>query len=880
MFIMKQQLAENIKATLRKAFQTYGMGGLTYKQGQSLYLNGQCALLSESGHNYRFSVDDKYGDFLVNINYDEELALDCTCKSEQLCKHKTASLLQLDEYFRLTAEETTQEGIKYTRKGMIQRVIEERRKKAQQANYEIDFADNIFGEHILTNERGTQYHITFRDIERRHGYCNCPDYSTNKLGTCKHLIFAFNNIKQQPDIVPPQLPSYPFIEVFLNPFRNNKISYFYPEKLRGPIAELFYRYFGNKNFIEEEEVESFPGFLNNTHKFKQILVRPEVLEKVKKVVDQAAIARLKKTMKLDFGKLKAPLLPFQQAGVEFATFSAGVVLADDLELGKITQAVATALMKKKVFGFSKTLVVCQAAMKQQWKREVERLSGEAPLMPEGSYEERNRTYQSEGHYFIIVNYETVIQDVNALINLQPDFLILDEAQRIKSWSSAISSAIRTIARHHTVALAGSPFESKLIELYALMMLVDKELLSPLWEFSYKYCYFDDHNKNNIVGYHNLDELMKHLEPVLLRREKYQVIKQLPQISTIDVPVEMHPYQLKLCLKYAGELLDLINKNSPTPFEHQQALQLIRKLRMIADSSFLVDDLTNISPKNDELKTILIEKLNIRKSRKKVIIFTEWKKMVQVISRSLRLNKIKHVAISEDSTAKQRETILKTFEKDDECNVLVAGNIDMNGSNIHLTDVVINFDIAANRESKSIRMGSLDNIIQRKGNLTIINLVAKNSIEEKIAGGMELDAIFKTKKKADSDLPAGFPKVLQTELIGAIKEIIGKINLAEAEKITLDKTDSAQMSIDFSTEEAFDPESGLRSAFIKKEGIKMLEKKLEINPAKLNQALSGGAQLIAQMLKLSSGKEIDVAESARDFDAETGEITLRYRVSEK
>ncbi len=876
---MKQQLAENIKAMLRKAFQTSGTGGLTYKQGQSLYLNGQCALLSESGHNYRFSVDDKYGDFLVNINYDEDLVLDCTCKNPQLCKHKTASLLQLEEYFRLNVEEMPPDGIKYTRKGMIQRVIDERKKKAQLATYTIDFADNIFGEHILTNERGTRYQLTFRDIERKHGYCNCPDYSTNKLGTCKHLIFAFNWLQQQPEIIPGQLPSYPFVEVFLNPFRNNKISYFFPEKLRGPIAELFYRYFGNKNFIEDDEVENFPGFLNNTHKFKQILVRPEVLEKVKKIVDEAAIRRLEKTMKLNFEKLKLPLMPFQQEGAAFATFKSGVIMADDLELGKITQAVATALMKKQVFGFSKTLIICQAAMKYQWKREVEKLSGSSPVLPEGTQQERKQLYQTEDQYFIIVNYESVIQDINALVNLKPDFLILDEAQRIKNWSSAISSTIRNIPRQHTLALSGSPFQSKLIELYALMMLVNKDLLSPLWEFSYKYCYFDDHNKNNIVGYHNLDELMKQLEPVMLRREKYQVIKQLPQISAIDVPVDMHPYQLRLNLKYAVELMNLINKKTLTPFEHQQAIQLIRKLRMVADSSFLVDDMTNISPKKEELKTILIEKLNIRKSKKKIIIFTEWKKMLNVISRSLRLNKIKHVVISDDNTSKQREVILKTFEKDEECNVLLAGNVDFNDSNIHLTDVVINFDIPANREIKSARMGSLDKIIQRKGNLTIINLVAKNSLEEKIAGGMEMNSIYKIRKSADGELPAGFPKILQMELIDALKDIIEKNNLSEAEKHLLAASDTAQMTIDFSTEEAFEPDSELHSAVIQTEEINRLEKKLEINPEKLNQALSGGAQLIAQMLKLSSGKTIEITESARDFDAETGEITLRYRIQE-
>lgn len=870
---MTQQLTEKIKTLLRQAFSTSAHSGLTYRQGQSLYLNGQCALLSESGSNYRFSVDDKYGDYLVNISSKDELALECTCKNELVCKHKTAALLQLEEYIRLNAADLKQEGIKYTRKGMIQRVIEERKKKALQAGYTLELADNIFGEHQLINERGVHYHLTFRDLERKHGYCTCPDYSTNKLGTCKHLIFAFTHLQNNPSLVPEKLPAFPFVEVFLNPFRNNKISYFFPEKLSGPIAELFYRYFGNKNFIEDEEVESFTGFLNNTHKFKQILVRSEVREKVKKATEQASIAYLKKTVKLNFQKLKSPLLPFQKEGVDFATFSTGLIVADDLELGKLTQAVATAVMKKEVFGFTKTLVVCPATLKMQWKREIERLTGKPPLFVEGSQPERLKLYREQEQYFFIVNYETVNQDIAALQEWHPDLLILDEAQRLKNYASNISNAIRTIPRRHTLVISGSPFESRLIELYALMMHVDPGLLSPLWEFSYKYCYFDDHKKNNIVGYYNLEELFQRLGSVLLRREKLEVIKQLPQISTIDLPVALHPQQLALNLKFAGKLLNIINKKMLTPFEHQQALSLIGQMRALTGSTFLVDEFTNISPKTEELKSILTEKLNIRKKPRKVIIFTEWKKMLQVIARSLRLNKIRYVEISHDTPDKQRVALIRSFESDSDCNVLIADNSDLYEANIRTADVVVNFDIPADRECKSRRMGSLEKIIQRKGNLTIINMIAKNSLEEKIAAGLEID-LKSPNQKSDEAMPAAFPKLLQAELISALKEIIANTDLRNTEKHALHQTAvSGQMTIDFSTEEAGHPLAGIRDEAQLQSG----ELPLPINPDKLDQALAGSSALIAQMLKLSADANIEVTSTAQQFDPDTGEIIMRFKI---
>lgn len=875
---MKQKISESIKALLRNEFTRIGSGSLSYRQGQSLYLNGQCSLLSESGHHYRFSVDDKYGDFQVGVSYENQLDLTCTCKSEIVCRHKTAALLQLDELFKLGEDDLPPDGIKYTRKGMIQRVIDERKKKAQQAVYTLEFADNIFGEHLLTNERGVQYRITFRDLARRHGYCNCPDYRINKLGACKHLIYAFQHLQNEPAKIPEQLPRYPFIEVFLNPFRNNKISYFFPEKLTGTIAELFYRYFGNKNFIEEEEVERFTGFLNNTDKFKQILVRPEVLEKVKKRAEAASIERLKKEKKLNFALLKNPLLPFQIEGVEFATFSTGAILADDIELGRITQAAATALLKRDLFGFDKTLIICPATLKHQWKREIEKISGDQPIIIEGNNEERERLLNASGHYFMIINYENVLNDLISLTNLHADFIILDEAQRIKNYASNISVAIRSIPRRHTLVLAGSPFESRLIELYALVMHVDQYLISPLWEFSYKYCIFDDHNSNNIVGYYNLDELMLQLENVLLRREKDQVIKQLPQISNIDIPVDLHPYQVKIHLKLANELLVMINKKMLTQYEMQHVFQLIKNLRMASDSTFLLDDLTNISPKIEELKSILTERLNIRKNRKKVIIFTEWKKMLQIITRALRTSRIKHVAITDETPAKERSAVFKTFEQDDDCNVLISSQVDLNAADLKIADVIINFDVPADRESKSLRMGSLSGIIQRKGNLTIINLIAKNSIEEKIAGGLELDFNEKSKKKQDKELPAGLPKILQAELVEAVREIANKLNIQSAEIVSTQKaTDAGQMVLDFASEEpgfsqhivATDPQLLMKQ--------QMLDKRLKISPAKMDQVLSGSASMLAQMLKITTGEDIDITQFSPEFDPETGEILLRFRV---
>lgn len=62
---MSQQVIENIRNLLSLELSRSGSGTMIYKQGHSLYLNGQCSLLSESEQHFRFLIDDKYGDFIV-----------------------------------------------------------------------------------------------------------------------------------------------------------------------------------------------------------------------------------------------------------------------------------------------------------------------------------------------------------------------------------------------------------------------------------------------------------------------------------------------------------------------------------------------------------------------------------------------------------------------------------------------------------------------------------------------------------------------------------------------------------------------------------------------------------------------------------------------
>jgi SNF2 family DNA or RNA helicase len=879
---MTNHILEPIKNRLNELANTSSSTNLIYRQGHALYLNGQCTQLSSSENHFEFSVNDKYGDYLVKIDASDGLKTSCECEAGNICRHTAAAFMQIHEMIRLDETSLPQAGIKYTRSGMIKRVVDERKNKALHAGYSIQYADNDFGEHILTNERGIKYQLTFRDIERKHGYCSCPDYRTNKLGTCKHLIFAFDKYLKEKDSEPSNLPKYPFIEVFLNPFRDYKISWFYPDKIVGEVAELFYRYFGNKKYIEDEEAENMLGFFNNLDKHKQILVRPEVYEKVEKISEQNTLNRIKKQEKLNFSLLRVNLLQFQKEGVEFATFKKGSVIADELGLGNMLQAVATAIMKKDIFGFTKTLIICPATFKEQWKHEIETTTGERAIIIEGQSKHRKADYSSGDGYFRILSYETLMRDKDIVTSLSVDFLILDEAQRIRNYASKTYSVIKSITRKHALVLTGTPIETELIDLYSIVLFVDPELLSPLWEFSYQHCYFDSQTRNTIVGYYNLGELKQKLSGVLIRRERQEVLKQLPNISQITVPVKLTAYQKKMHMQFAREFLSLYDGKIISSFEAQKSLQLIKKMRMLSNSTFLVDDTTNYSPKLDELKHILSHKLHIRKNKRKVLIYTEWDKMLNIISRMLRVNKIKFAEAGEKIDTNELKKLFRIFSRDEQCRVFLCTEKSAPHIDLAAVDTVINMEVPRSSNEKNLRLGSIEELGKRDGNLTIINLVAENTIENKMAEGLEPEEelVSKLWHPDSSQQVVEFSGIMQNKYVSAITDTIEKMILSDDSQEAGVKTPEGQMKIDFSNEEQTDfalPGELPQTAETMESPIQAAAEIGRIDSRDVEDVLKSGVNFLSQLFRLSTGRVIKIEEDKLNFNPETGEITLKFKI---
>ncbi|MDR1135079.1 MAG: DEAD/DEAH box helicase [Clostridiales Family XIII bacterium] len=885
--------------------------------GEILFHNCDCQILSQSAVSIDFLVntasESKTAEYSLLIGGGHggvfELTPAVNNKPVAWDRFSYACLLQYEQELSLLDPRVKIEHKKYTRQGMIKRVLTERRQKAEKAPYHIRWANNIYGDHTLTNEHDMKYKIFLRDFEAETGYSDSWDSRLNKLGTTKHIMFAFDELKKNPELFERMDKTYPFIEVFCDPLNEYRITWHYPHKL--PVDEqlLISRHFKKQNYIENTEsaIKSFLGFIEKAAEFEMICIRPEVTEKVERVFEQSLLKELEQTHKPAYPLIKAELYPYQKEGVEFVLFKKAAVIADEMGLGKTLQAAAAAVFKKQVFGFSKTLVVCPATLKSQWKKEIEAFTNEKALIVDGKPNEREVLYLDDNYFFFIVNYETVLRDSLAINKAGIDFLILDEAQKIKNFETKTSSAIKRLQPKHTLVITGTPIENRLIDIFSIISVLDPYFLGPLWEFSYQHCLFDPEKINKINGYYNLQELNVKLADILIRREKRNVLDQMPNVLQVDIPVELSPKQAEYHASYAKGIASIIRKKFLTAYDLQRLQLLLANMRMVCDSTYLIDEETNVSPKMAELEHILLEQFDLKNTDRKVIIFSEWIKVHKLIGQLLRQNKIGFVELNGKVPVKLRGDMIRKFENSPECKVFLSTEAGGAGLNLQIADTLINFELPWNPAKKNQRIGRIDRLGQKSNKLTIYNLITRDSIEQQIAAGLLVkqnlfESVLDGGNKTDY---VDFSSKGRSQFIDQLETFVNlPKDEGDAEDIsgsapegTMEHEDELTEDIGFAyfeNEDADKPQAPEKEATEKEaaekeapekeaaekeaaEKQKAMPGESEVKAVELEQVMDSGMQFLAGLFKMSTGKELGLENQKITVNKETGEVTMTFKL---
>ena len=591
-------------------------------------------------------------------------------------------------------------------------------------------AEHLPGEYNVTNAAKTQtYKVVYRGEDCSWNYCSCMDFKTSHLGTCKHIERVKIWIDDNHLPVHTELP--PYSSVYLSYTEGRQVKIRVGSYCRKEFLALAERYFDEDgvmlpNLLDEFDVLFIDGKkIDPSFRFYQDAIDYIIEQRERKYREE--IVKGYTDEKLD-SLLATKLFPYQKEGVKFAFRCGRSIIADEMGLGKTVQAIATAEMLRDSSLAESVLVVCPTSLKYQWQREIERfVPGTTTIVVEGTPDKRKLQYESSETYKI-VSYNCIAKDVKLLERIHADILIMDEVQRLKNWKTQISMAARKIQSDYAVILSGTPLENRLEELYTVMEFADSFLLSPFWQFKAD-CILTD-GSGKVIGYQNLNKIGEKVSSRLIRRTKKQVALQMPRRMDKNLLVAMTEQQKDTHDELKSQVAQLVLKWRRLHFlpekDRQKLLILLSQMRMVCDSTFILDQQSRHDTKVDETMDILQPFLE--EGDEKVVIFSQWERMTRLIAAELDKLHVHYVYLHGGIPSSKRKDIISIFNDDSTCRVFLSTDAGSTGLNLQTASMVINLDLPWNPAVLEQRIARIYRLGQER-NIQVINLISKESIEE-------------------------------------------------------------------------------------------------------------------------------------------------------
>lgn len=624
--------------------------------------------------------------------------------------------------------------------------LERRRHRGQIEKFRICKLEpplSYFGTFEVESSQDKKYCVEIRSLSENINSCNCPDYSSNKLGTCKHIEHILHRLKKSGAKLfkTAAMQGGTRAEIFLD-HRDYSIRVAWPKKIKADVRQVINTFFSPECMLLGNPILTYPALLQEISRHKFIKKYLRVSQHIDHYIDyQSSLIQKQSARAMFLGEVKKgkktldvmkhPLYPYQQEGMMHLAFKERGLLADEMGLGKTVQAIAACELLRRQQNISRVLVIATASLKAEWEEQIAKFTDLSSVIIQGSRTIRLQQYQTPA-FFYLTNYEQIIidgPDIQRII--APDVIILDEAQRIKNWQTKAANAVKQLKSQYAFVLTGTPLENRIDDIYSIVQFLDPHILGPLFRFNRNFYAFDD--KGKVSGYQKLDELHQRLRSVMLRRRKIDVEGQLPKRTVNNYFIGMDEEQRSRYTEYEDKVARLLAQTKSRSLYKEEFEKLQRWLacmRMICDTPFILDPKCRISPKMIELEKILNELLEDKSA--KIIIFSEWERMLQLVrewAQKLHLNAAWHTG---SVPQHKRRADINRFKRDPDCRLFLSTDSGSVGLNLQNANIVINLDLPWNPAKLEQRIARAWRKHQKRP-VQVINLVCENSIEHRMLG---------------------------------------------------------------------------------------------------------------------------------------------------
>ncbi len=599
--------------------------------------------------------------------------------------------------------------------------------------------------------------------------CGCADFIRSSLGLCKHGMVVLEHLAQSNALAkaagrsgpPPLAPRLTWDPVHPPRASADRLLRLRFEGVGGAKPPVGLRGMGPDPAMLDDGTKRlrFLDRLRAALSAKTLIAEPAVpslLEEeharcARRNASAAALARAMKSL----DTLRRKLYPYQLEGVERFLASGRLLLADDMGLGKTTQAIAGC---HALFGAAlatRGLLIVPSSLKPQWKREWDATTSVPLTRVDGSPEERNRIYAETTSGFLVIGYEQLLRDLDAVRRFAPQIVVLDEAQRIKNWATKSAAYVKSLDVPYRLVLTGTPMENRFDELASIMDFVDDVAIEPKWRLTPLHAIERGDGAAGRGGARNLDVLRARLSGSMLRRIRRDVLTQLPPRTDTRVPVEMTDAQTLRHDEYTQPIAALVHRSARRPLSQPEFLKLMSLLtqQRILCNGIGQADFDEHWPRCVEAKTPtphrleglfmpklatlrgLVEQVAIGQ-RRKTVIFSQWRNMLRLAEwgvRDLLVDAgMRAVFFTGAESSKLREQAIVDIHDDPSTTVMFLSDAGGVGLNLQrAASCCINLEVPWNPAVLEQRIGRIYRLGQVLP-IDVYNLVSEDGIEARIA----------------------------------------------------------------------------------------------------------------------------------------------------
>jgi len=426
---------------------------------------------------------------------------------------------------------------------------------------------------------------------------------------------------------------------------------------------------------------------------------------------------------VDLGPLDAVLREYQKHGVAWMDFirrnELGGILADEMGLGKTVQALAFLTTLP-----APSLVVCPASLLFNWQREAQRFAPALKVLAIEGPDRAEKFRQIPRHDLVLTSYPLLRRDISLYRPIEFHALILDEANHIKNPDTQNAQAAVALRGRYRFVLTGTPVENSVRDLWSIMNFVLPGYLGTREDFRERY--------ELPVARGSAGESMrlaKRLRPVMLRRLKRDVVKELPGKIEQVAFCELTGAQRELYDKLHREgrkKLEGFGSDARPQARIAMLTALLRLRQACCDLRLLAPAESARSAKVDLMMELLEEAID---GGHRVLVFSQFVSMLKLLRQELEARDIRFGYL--DGATRERAAEVDRFQNSGEIPVflisLKAGGV---GLNLAAADTVFHFDPWWNPAVEDQATDRAHRIGQTRV-VTAYKLIARDTVEEKI-----------------------------------------------------------------------------------------------------------------------------------------------------